>query len=311
MLLNGIYAQLALVTLSLFWFALSNRRTHTESFIKVLSILFLLIGLWVGGVWVYPPVYGLLVIALVFFGTVFVHFRKSTTPVIRWRALVSCSPVVVIIPLACFLLWQGFTGRQTPAGEFIELDPPFTPDQGACVISGGISPLLNFHIFPSQSARDLAQQYALDIIKTRSNGFRTIKGYTLNPKPADASAYEMFDTPVISPCNGKVVEQENRQIDQPIGGSDKVRTSGNGVVLQCGDYHVHLHHMKRGSVLVELGDPVKSGQILGRIGNSGNTIEPHLHLHTETIVEVGDASKHGDPVHMSFDGKFMARGDCF
>ena len=91
----------------------------------------------------------------------------------------------------------------------------------------------------------------------------------------------------------------------------KSRTGGNGVVLQCDNYHVHLHHMKKGSVIVELGERVESGQKLGQIGNSGNTLEPHLHLHAETIVEEGNSNLHGEPIHMRFNGKFMARGDCY
>jgi len=264
-----------------------------------------------GGVWVYPPAYGLLIIALIFLGMTVFHFSKPVTSITRWKMFVSNTLVLVIFPIGCFLIWQGYTGRQTPVGEFVELDPPFKSQQGACVLSGGISPILNFHIFPSESPRDLAQQYALDIIKIGSTGFRTVEGYTLNPKPTNVEAYEMFDTPVLSPCNGTVVEYENDLPDQPIGGSDKVRTGGNGVVLQCGNYHVHLHHMKKGSVLVELGDQIKNGQTLGHIGNSGNTLEPHLHLHAETIVKLGDTSRHGKPIHMRFGGKFMARGDCF
>lgn len=311
MLLTGIYVQLILIGVTLLWFALTNRRTNTESFIKIGGIAVLLLGLWMGGVWVYPPIHGLIIIALVFLGLVVLHYKKSVAAMSKWRTFASCLPVLVILPIGCFLSWQGFIGRQIPIGEFVELDPPFKLQEGACVLSGGISPVLNFHIFPSESLRDLAQRYALDIIKIRPNGFRTVEGYNLNPKPRHISAYEMFDTAVFSPCNGAVVEYENEQSDQLIGGSDTVRTGGNGVVLQCGVYHVHLHHMKRGSVLVELGDQVRSGQALGRIGNSGNTIEPHLHIHAETIVELGDTNKHGKPVHMRFSGKFMARGDCF
>ncbi len=209
------------------------------------------------------------------------------------------------------MTWQGLAGRQTPVGEYIELDPPFKKNDGACILSGGISPLLNFHIFPSDKPRDLGQQYALDIVKVGASGFRVKQGSITSPKPTNIEAYEMFGNMVYSPCDGVVVEQENTLPDQPIGSSDKVNTSGNGIVLQCGGYHVHLHHLKQGSVLVDLGDQVKAGQKIGAIGNSGNTLEPHLHLHAETIVEAGDANVHGSPVHMKFGDKFMARGDCF
>ena len=311
MLLNGIYAQLILIGVTLLWFALSNRRTNVESFIKIGSVLALFFGLWVGGVWVYPPAYGLILIVAVFVSLMVAYLSKPVSKKPLLTTFASNLPLLLILPLACFLMWQGVAGRQTPVGEFIDLTPPFKVGDRTCVLSGGISPVLNFHIFPSDKPRDLGQQYALDIIKVGSSGFRTKQGSLLNPKPQNIEAYEMFDTPVYSPCNGVIVERENDRPDQAIGGSDKVKTGGNGIVLQCGSHHVHLHHMKQGSVIVELGDEVETGQEVGRIGNSGNTIEPHLHLHAETIVKVGDTNAHGVPVHMRFGEKFMARGDCF
>jgi hypothetical protein len=311
MLLNGIYAQLLLIGVSMSWFALSRRRSKLESFIKILSIVLMLLGLWLGGIWVYPPAYGLAVIAIVFFGLMVLHFKKAKSKISKLKLFFSNAPLLLILPLACFMVWQGLAGRQVPVGEFVELDPPFRKNDGACVLSGGISPLLNFHIFPSDRPRDLGQQYALDIIKVGPSGFRVKQGFIANPKPTNIEAYEMFENTVYSPCDGVVVDRENKLQDQPIGGSDKISTGGNGIVLQCGNYHVHLHHMKQGSVLVDLGDEVKTGQEIGEIGNSGNTLEPHLHLHVETVVKDGDASVHGSSVHMKFGDRFMARGDCF
>jgi murein DD-endopeptidase MepM/ murein hydrolase activator NlpD len=37
-------------------------------------------------------------------------------------------------------------------------------------------------------------------------------------------------------------------------------------------------HLQPGSLRVKVGDKVKAGQVLGLVGNTGNTSEPHLHF---------------------------------
>ncbi|MEU4178721.1 M23 family metallopeptidase [Streptomyces sp. NPDC026589] len=58
------------------------------------------------------------------------------------------------------------------------------------------------------------------------------------------------------------------------------RIIGNHVILDLGDstYAVYAH-VQRDSLQVKAGDTVRAGQRLGRVGNSGNTTEPHLHFH--------------------------------
>ena len=42
-------------------------------------------------------------------------------------------------------------------------------------------------------------------------------------------------------------------------------------------------HLQPGSIRVKVGDKVRKGQAIGLLGNSGNTVGPHLHFH------IGDA----------------------
>ncbi|MDN4069076.1 M23 family metallopeptidase [Paenibacillus vini] len=40
-----------------------------------------------------------------------------------------------------------------------------------------------------------------------------------------------------------------------------------------------LNHLKQNSLTVKIGDHVQTGDLLGRVGNSGSTSEPHLQIH--------------------------------
>jgi murein DD-endopeptidase MepM/ murein hydrolase activator NlpD len=58
--------------------------------------------------------------------------------------------------------------------------------------------------------------------------------------------------------------------------------AGNVVVVAIGRGHFAVYaHLRPGSVSVEEGDPVRAGQEIGRIGNSGHSLAPHLHFHIQ------------------------------
>lgn len=55
---------------------------------------------------------------------------------------------------------------------------------------------------------------------------------------------------------------------------------GNYVILNLGgDRYAVYAHLQPGSILVKLGQRVREGQVLGLVGNSGNSDAPHLHFH--------------------------------
>ena len=53
---------------------------------------------------------------------------------------------------------------------------------------------------------------------------------------------------------------------------------GNYVILSCGEIFPLYAHLQSGSVLVRPGDIVRPGDVLGRVGNSGASLQPHLHF---------------------------------
>ena len=73
---------------------------------------------------------------------------------------------------------------------------------------------------------------------------------------------------------------ETHHADQRLGETDRQNPPGNVVVIEHapGIYGRYSHLMER-TVAVEPGDEIAAGAVLGRVGNSGNTDFPHLHIH--------------------------------
>ena len=77
------------------------------------------------------------------------------------------------------------------------------------------------------------------------------------------------------------------QDDQPEGtpgalppGQTVQTAGGNYLVVDIGKGHYAFYaHMQPGSLKVKVGDTVKTGQVLGLLGNTGNSDAAHLHFH--------------------------------
>lgn len=53
---------------------------------------------------------------------------------------------------------------------------------------------------------------------------------------------------------------------------------GNYLIIDSGKYFAYLCHFKNGSIKVHEGEHIEKGALLGEIGNSGNSLSPHLHF---------------------------------
>ncbi|MFX4228784.1 MAG: M23 family metallopeptidase [Porticoccaceae bacterium] len=82
--------------------------------------------------------------------------------------------------------------------------------------------------------------------------------------------------------------------------------AGNHVAIDCGGFFVFLAHLRRGSILVARGDSVETGDPLGQMGNSGNSSEPHLHVHAQKGLP-NEAPMGGEPLWLTINGQFPVR----
>jgi murein DD-endopeptidase MepM/ murein hydrolase activator NlpD len=123
------------------------------------------------------------------------------------------------------------------------------------------------------------ERYAIDWIRSDEQGHIVLPDD--NTRLADFPAY---GKPILSVANGKVVDVVDKYPDVKPGVLDPNLTlkdaGGNHVIVDIGGGRYAFYaHLKPGSITVEEGDHVRRGQVLARLGNSGNTTAPHLHFH--------------------------------
>ncbi len=63
------------------------------------------------------------------------------------------------------------------------------------------------------------------------------------------------------------------------------RILGNHVILRCGGAFAAFAHIAPGTVAVAVGDAVREGDVIGRVGTTGNSTMPHLHFQLMDAVD--------------------------
>jgi murein DD-endopeptidase MepM/ murein hydrolase activator NlpD len=142
--------------------------------------------------------------------------------------------------------------------------------QGRWVILQGGRGVLNHH-------RRVAEQAgALDLVRLGS------RGATVDALYRHAlGAFPAYGSTVLAPCDGVVLATRDGLPDQGLERPRLAPAAGNHVRIDTGSEQILLAHLLPGSLLVDVGQRVTRGQPIGQVGNSGNTSEPHLHLHAE------------------------------
>ena len=134
-------------------------------------------------------------------------------------------------------------------------------------------------IFPLDGTFHAPERFAIDWVQVGKNG-RLYDG----PKD-ELSSYPYYGAKIRSVAAGRVVGTRDTEPEQTPGrfpsGLALNDFGGNYVVVNIGDgryaYYAHLQKGSKG-VLVQPGDQVSKGQVIGKLGNTGNTDAPHLHF---------------------------------
>ncbi|ERK29508.1 M23 family metallopeptidase [Clostridium intestinale] len=93
--------------------------------------------------------------------------------------------------------------------------------------------------------------------------------------------YGIYNKDIISPISGTIISSYDNEDDISANTEDFISSEGNHIYIKIDETGTFLllNHLKKDSILVQVGDHVQEGDIIGKVGNSGSTSEPHLHIH--------------------------------
>ncbi|MGE0225293.1 MAG: M23 family metallopeptidase [Acetobacteraceae bacterium] len=122
-----------------------------------------------------------------------------------------------------------------------------------------------------------AETFAIDFLRVDGNRFYEGDGKS-------NAQYPFFGAPVHAAAAGIVVARHDGMDEsipfQPATTLHKPEDFGGNYVLvrQAEGVYAFYAHLQKGSVKVAVGQRVAAGAVIGKLGNSGNSSNPHLHF---------------------------------
>jgi len=280
---------------ALYLFARSRATSRLEWFLNFIITGALIEIFHVIGTWVFLSYYlryafliAFLVVAVVQFGRLRQGLADSRDGA-RRRILTRTVGALIAVWIAVL----AFVGHMAPA-DTVDLSFPLAGGK-YCVIQGGCNFVTNpFHNF-------VDSEHSLDFVKINRIGNRA-SGIV----PRDVREYEIYGEMVYSPCNGVVFAAVDTVLDNVPPRANAIEPLGNHIMIVDNGTRIILAHLMKGSVGVSPGDPVTRGEPIARVGNSGYSNEPHLHVQA---LRVGGRSGLAKPVPITFAGRFVAIND--
>ncbi len=155
---------------------------------------------------------------------------------------------------------------------------------------------------PSHGTNQLGARYAFDFIQV--DWARTGRPFY----HSNMLQYLFFGIPlnkcyswgqeVYAPCDGEIIKAEDGYKERPRvhlasdlfvalknaytfnpEKDEPQSVAGNYIIIKCSDHaYAAFAHLQMGSITVSAGQSVKKGDVLGKVGHSGNSTAPHLHF---------------------------------
>lgn len=225
--------------------------------------------------------------------------RRRRPPWFAWL------PRAAFAAAGAWIVTGAVVGHRPNPGPPVELAAPL-PEGTWVAVNGGSTSMVNAHLrtLEGPAAPEWrGQSFAVDLVGDGAWGSRTRP--VLEPRLDD---FEIFGVPILAPCSGEVVQAADGEPDRRADDDPWRTRTGNHVLLDCDGVWVLLAHMSEGSVRARPGDPVTTGDTLGRVGNTGASGEPHLHVHAQTPGSL-TAPFSGLPLPITLDGHRLVRHD--
>ncbi len=209
-----------------------------------------------------PPVLALLAVVLLVIALASAIRRRTT-----WNRRRVVAYVGLALVAGAVLLYRTYPSSHDRRPSAVRFRLPL--DGSVTVAWGGATAGVNYHVVQPD------QRWAYDFLVTEHGRSHRGDGRAL----ADYLAY---DRPVRAPADGLVRVAHDGEPDMPPGKRSPKPALGNHVVLEVapGEF-LFVLHLREGSVAVAAGARVAAGQVIGRVGNSGTSTEPHVHVHLQ------------------------------
>jgi Peptidase family M23 len=309
---NTLFAlQLALPLIFIGWIALWPPRSFLGFWIQLLSTAAGLLTIGLNGLWLLPPWWAPYAFGALLFLAAVIGLRRRRPFNATWPyGLFGWTGAVFFVAfgsVALYLAVPALAGRTPPAERPVDLGFPLGSGT-YLIVNGGYDLSINAHLatLDRSVARFGAwrgQSFGVDIVKINAAGLRAS-----GIQPPEPGAYVIYGTRVLAPCSGDVVASVDGLPDIQVPQTDRAHMAGNHVILRCGDTHVLLGHLQPASLKVRPGMRVALGDAIGAVGNSGNSDEPHLHIHAQRP-GTADGPMSADPLPISFNGRVLVRND--